>query len=96
MGMKRYSHGPMDYAETLKLQFRVGDLNLPERRNMYTGSQEEEEEEADAQVCPCGKAKGSRTHIVGGCEMCKEERDVLEEEIRKKWQVCYGENQYPR
>ena len=28
-------------------------------------------------MCPCGKAKESRTHIVG--EMYKEERDVLEE-----------------
>ena len=27
----------------------------------------------------------SRTHIVGECEMCKEERDVLEEEMRE---VC--------
>ena len=31
---------------------------------------------------PCGKAIEGRTHIVGECEMCKEERDVIEE-IRK-------------
>ena len=28
---------------------------------------------------PCGKAIEGRTHIVGECEMCKEERDVLGE-----------------
>ena len=32
-----------------------------------------------AQMCPCGKAVESRTHIVGECEIYKEERDVLEE-----------------
>ena len=80
IGMKRYLHGPMDYAKSLKLRFRVGDLDLPERRNRYTSSREEEEE--GAQRCPCGKAKESRTHIVGECEMYKEERDVLEEEMK--------------
>ena len=30
VGMKAYLHGPMDFAKTLKLGFRVGDLNLPE------------------------------------------------------------------
>ena len=34
IGMKTYLHGPMDYAKTLKLRFRVGDLDLPERRGM--------------------------------------------------------------
>ena len=59
------------------------DLDLPERRKRYTSSwEEEEEEEIDAQMCPCGKAIESRTHIVGECEMYKEERDVLEEEMR--------------
>ena len=32
-----------------------------------------------AQLCPCGTAIRSRTHIVGECEAYKEERDVLEE-----------------
>ena len=32
IGMKTYLHGPMDCAKTLELRFRVGDLNLPERR----------------------------------------------------------------
>ena len=31
---------------------------------------------------PCGKAIESRTHIVGECEIYKEERDVLEKEMR--------------
>ena len=46
-------HGPTDFAETLKLRFRVGDLDLPERRKRNTSSREEEE--IDAQMCPCGK-----------------------------------------
>ena len=39
--------------KTLKLRFRVGDLDLPERRQRYTSSRGEEE---DAQMCPYGKA----------------------------------------
>ena len=34
IGMKTYLHGPMVYATTLKLRFRVGDLDLPERRGI--------------------------------------------------------------
>ena len=52
IGMKTYLHGPMDYAKTLKLRFRVGDLDVPERRKRYAGSREEEE---IAQLCRCGK-----------------------------------------
>ena len=52
--MKRYLHGPMDFAKTLKLRFRAGDLDLPERRKRCTSSGEEED--IDAQMCPCGKA----------------------------------------
>ena len=37
----------------------------------------------DAHVCPCGTTIESRTHTVGECEICKEERDVFEEEMRK-------------
>ena len=32
---------------------------------------------------PCGKAKECQSHIVGECEIFKEERDVLEKEMRK-------------
>ena len=34
ISMKTYVHGPMDLAKTLKLRFRVADLDLPERRGM--------------------------------------------------------------
>ena len=47
----------------------------PARKKRYTSSRGEK----DAQVCPCGKAVDNKTHIVGGCEIYKEERDVLEE-----------------
>ena len=41
--MKTYLHGPMDYAKKLKpLRFRVGGLDLSERRKIYTSSQEED------------------------------------------------------
>ena len=33
-------------------------------------------------MCPCGKAKESRTHSVGECEMYTEERDVLEAKMK--------------
>ena len=42
-GSKTYLHGPMDHATTLKLPFRVGDLDLPERRKRYASNREEEE-----------------------------------------------------
>ena len=74
--MKTYSHGPMDYAINLKVRFRVGDLDLPERIKRYISSREDD---VDAHVCPCGTTIGSRAHIVGECEIYKEERDVLEE-----------------
>ena len=33
----------MDYAKKLKVRFRVGDPNLPERRTRYTSRREEED-----------------------------------------------------
>lgn len=33
--MKAYLHGPTDSGEKLKLQFRVENLNGPERRKKY-------------------------------------------------------------
>ena len=42
IGQITYLNGPMDYAKALKLRFRLGDLNLPEKR--YTSSREEEAE----------------------------------------------------
>ena len=61
IGMKTYLHGPVDFAKTLQLRFRVGDLDLPGRKTRYTSSLEEE---VEAHMCPCGKAKESRTRIV--------------------------------
>ena len=37
----------------------------------------------DANMCPCDATIESRTRIVGECEIYKEERDVLEEEMGK-------------
>ena len=34
-------------------------------------------------VCPCVKTIGSRTHVVAECYNYKEERDALEEKMRK-------------
>ena len=36
-----------------------------------------------ANMCPCGTTMQSRTQIVGECEIYKEERDALEEEMRR-------------
>ncbi|CAM9266356.1 unnamed protein product, partial [Laminaria digitata] len=36
-------------------RFRVGDLDLPERRNRYTSSRAEEEKGAEG--CACGRGK---------------------------------------
>ena len=82
IGMKTYLDGPMDYAKKLKLQFRVGDLDLPERRKRYTSRRREEEE--DRHTCPCGKSEESRPHIVGECELYRKEREDLEEEMRQR------------
>ena len=61
-------HGPMDFAKTLQLRFRVVNQDLLERRKRkYTRSREEEE--VDAQMCPFGKAMESRTNIVGENEI---------------------------
>ena len=53
--METYFNGPMDYAKTPKLRFRVvEDLDLPERRNRYTSSRGGDGE--NAQMCPRGNA----------------------------------------
>ena len=75
--MEMYLHGPMDYAKRLKLRFRVGDVDLPEREEGYNSSRVEGEE--GAQSCPYGNADESSTHKVAECELHNEEQDVLEE-----------------
>ena len=67
----------MDYENKQKVLFRVGDLDLPGRIKRYTSSREEEEEHT--QRCPCGNADERRAHILGECELFKEERNVQEE-----------------
>ena len=37
-GLNTYLHGPTDYAKTIKLELRVGDLDLPERTKSYISS----------------------------------------------------------
>ena len=61
--MKTYLHGPTDYAKSLKLPEGRGKLVVGRKRK-------------ETQMCPCGKAIESRTHIVGEREMYKDERDV--------------------
>ena len=55
--MSKYLHDPMDYAKKLKLRFRVGGLDLPERRKRYIISREED---VDAHVHPWGTTIESR------------------------------------
>ena len=68
-------------SESAEPAIRVGDQDLPERRNKHTSRREEEE--VDAQICPRGEAIESRSRTVEECGMHKEERDVLEEEMRE-------------
>ena len=69
----------MDYAKKLKLRFRLGDLDLPERRKSGGGGR-------GYKYVPCGTAiESSRTRIVGEGEIYKEERDALE---MRKLDVC--------
>ena len=82
--MKTHLHGSLDDVKTLKLPCRVRDLDLAARRDIPGTSSRGEDE--GAQMCPCGKAVESRTHIVGECEIYKDKRDVLrDEENRRIW-----------
>ena len=81
IGIKTYLHGPTGYAKKLKLRFRVGDLDLPDRRKRYTSSREEED--VAICMCSCGTTIESTTHIVGECEIYKEKRYALEEGMGK-------------
>ena len=67
--MKTYLHGAMDYAEKLKLPFRVGDLDLPEERMRYSSSQENEH--VGKNTCPCATTIEIETPKVGECEIYK-------------------------
>lgn len=76
--MKTDLDGPMDAAKDLELRFPMGDLDLPERKHISCRVGEE----VDALTCPCGRAMESKVHMVEDCEPYKEERDVLEREVR--------------
>ncbi|CAB1117900.1 unnamed protein product [Ectocarpus sp. CCAP 1310/34] len=69
IGMKSYLDGPTDYAKKMKLQFRVGDLDLPEPRKRHVH---------------VAKSEESRPHIVGECELYRKEREDLEEDMRQR------------
>ena len=88
--MKACLHGPVDYAKKMKTRFRVGDLELPERRNLYTRNREED---VATNMCPCGTTIESRTYIAEEWEIYKEKWDVLEE--TKKFDEC-GLEQFGR
>ena len=85
IGMKAYLHGPMDYAKKRKLRFVQGPGPTRKKKEIpgtrYTSSPEEEG--VATITCPCGTTIQRRTHIVGECEIYKEERDVLVEEMKK-------------
>ena len=64
-GLTRPPRPCMDYAKTLKLRLRVGDLDLLQRRNKHNGSREKEQDHK----CDLGARQLSSTHIVGEYEM---------------------------
>ena len=72
----------MDYPKTLKLRFRIGDLGLPERRR-YVYVPPVVGRRRKMHRCALVAKQQSRTHIMGECEMYKEELDVLEEDMEK-------------
>ena len=73
IGMKTYLHGPMDYAKTLKLLFRVGDVDLPKRGIPVVRRGK------NTQIRVHVAKQQGRTYIARECAMYKEERDVFEE-----------------
>ena len=79
--MKTYCARPNGLPKTPKLRFRVGDLDLPDNRARYTSSWEEEEE--GAQSCPCGNPDERTAYMMADCELYKDERNVLEEDMTK-------------
>ena len=51
----------MDYAKKLTLRCHVVDVDLPERRQRYASSREEED--VAINMCPC--------HVVGECKITR-------------------------
>ena len=65
----------MDYAKTLKRRFRVGNLDLPERRKGIPVVGTRSKMHRCAFVAKQWRAE--LTYVVGECEIYKEERDVI-------------------
>ena len=66
IGMKTYLHGEMDMAKKLKLGFRVGDLDLPEKGiYIYIYQKSGGGGRGYKNMCQCGTTIESRAHIVG-------------------------------
>ena len=64
--MKTYLHDPMDYTRKDETTISC-DLDLPERRKIYTSSREKED--VDAHTCPCDTTMENTANIVHG-KMC--------------------------
>lgn len=71
----RLWHNGLCTQKTLKLGYRVGDLNLLKTRKRYTSKRKEKE---NAKLCSFGEEKKSITYIVRAFEMHEIERVVLE------------------
>ena len=67
--METYLHGAMDYAKKLKLPYRVGNLDLPERPKGYTSSGEEGG--AATNMCPCSTAFEGRINHMRTCTQAR-------------------------
>ena len=78
--MKAYVHGPLGYVKTLKLQLRVGDLDLPERRGIPVVDRRKKHR------CALVAKQQTRTHTEEECEIYKEGRDALKD--MKKIDEC--------
>ena len=68
------SHELRENAETA-ISCRGPDWTCQKKKEVYQGTSSRGEEKEDAQMCPCGKeVLESIPHIVGECEIYKEER----------------------
>lgn len=72
---------PIPCSRRFILMMPRGGSGLARKKKEYVSNREEEK--AYAQHCLCGEAIESRTHTVTECELHKEERDVLEGDMRE-------------
>ena len=92
--MRARLYGPVDYAKTLKLPVRVGNLDLPERKRC-TSSREEDEmrkiDQCDREKCSTLDNSKKTVGIVADRwwpQKAKQERD----KVSKTFYVIYGKN----